>query len=182
MFAGHFGVAAAVKSKAQHLPLWSLLVSSQLLDIAFFGLFFMGTEGFGTPIIGGRGTVIHAEYSHSLIGALLLSLLAYAFAAHFWGKEKGTVIGLVTFSHWILDLLVHMPDLPIFPGNFGDLPLLGFGLWRFSIASLLIEGLLIIIGAILYLRFTVKSSNTKKVSLNGMIVVIFLMMSFIFGI
>jgi hypothetical protein len=44
MFAGHFGVAAIVKAKAPEVPLWSLLVSSQLMDLVFLPLSFAGVE------------------------------------------------------------------------------------------------------------------------------------------
>ncbi len=36
MFAGHFGLAAVVKAKSPKLPLWALMVSTQLLDVIFF--------------------------------------------------------------------------------------------------------------------------------------------------
>jgi hypothetical protein len=47
----------------------------------------------------------------------------------------GIVIGLVAASHWLLDLIVHRADLPILPGNIGNLPRLGFGLWRYPLVS-----------------------------------------------
>jgi hypothetical protein len=58
----------------------------------------------------------------------------------------------VVFSHWLLDLLVHRPDLPILPGNAGNLPLLGFGLWEYPVVSAIIEFILIFAGAYLYYR------------------------------
>ena len=61
-------------------------------------------------------------------------------------------IALVVFSHWILDLLVHRPDLPILPGNMGNLPLLGFGLWQIPIVSAILELILVLAGAYLYYR------------------------------
>jgi len=61
-------------------------------------------------------------------------------------------IGLVAFSHWILDVIVHRPDLPILPGNVGGLPLLGLGLWRFPTVSAFVELALVLVGAYLYHR------------------------------
>ncbi len=88
MFAGHFGVAAAVKSKAPELPLWSLIVSSQLLDIAYIPFSLAGIERMEPVGDGGYGNMmIYAFYTHSLVGALLLALLAAGFAGKFWGKE-----------------------------------------------------------------------------------------------
>lgn len=185
MFAGHFGVAAAVKGKAHSLPLWSLIISSQLLDIVFFPLYLMGIEKFGAPIQGGRGTVIHAEFSHSLIGAVLLSILAGLLAKKLWGKNSGFVIALVTFSHWIIDLIVHVPDLPILPGNLGGFDYLGFGLWQYPMISILLEGLLILVGAITYIWYVYQHSGSKwsqKSVLNASFVAVFLTLSFIFGV
>lgn len=185
MFAGHFGVAAVVKGKAKNLPLWSLIVSSQLLDIVFVPLSLIGLEGFGNQIEGGRGTVIYAEYSHSLLGAILLSIIAGVVATRYLGKQSGMVIGYVTFSHWIIDLIVHVPDLPILPGNLGDFPYLGFGFWQFPMLSLFLEGLLIIIGAFVYFRYAYRLSGEKRNSkgiLKGSLMALLLIVSFVFGI
>jgi hypothetical protein len=62
------------------------------------------------------------------------------------------IIAAVVFSHWVLDLLVHRPDLPILPGNAGNLPLLGFGLWQVPLISALAELALVLGGAYLYYR------------------------------
>lgn len=154
MFAGHFGLAAAVKGKAPEVPLWALMLSTQWLDIAFGPLLAAGVETM-QPIEGPGGYgrwVFHAYYTHSLAGALILSAVAGLAARRWWGKRGGTVVGGLAFSHWILDLLVHRGDLPILPGNLGNLPLLGFGLWRFPGVSIALEGALVVAGALLYAR------------------------------
>ena len=163
MFAGHFGVAAAIKSKAPELPLWSLLVSTQLLDIAFIPFTLAGVESMEPIGEGGYARmIIYAFYTHSLVGALLLSILAACLAGGFWGKKSGTIIGLVAFSHWILDLIVHRPDMPILPGNMGNFPLLGFGLWESVSVSILIEFLLIAAGSFFYFRYAIQTSSPKR--------------------
>jgi hypothetical protein len=156
MTAGHFGFAVGVKKWAPRLPLWALLLSTYWLDVIFIILFALGIEGFA-PVnpAGGNsygGMIIHAYYTHSLVGALLLSGAAGWLASRFWGKRSGWVITAVAFSHWLLDLLVHRPDLPVLPGNLGNLPLLGFGLWRFSVVSAVLELALILGGSYLYFR------------------------------
>lgn len=178
MFAGHFGIAASIKSKAPELPLWSLLVSTQLLDIAFFAFSFVGLERIEPLGDGGYAQVkIYAYYSHSLVGALLLSILAASIAWGFWGKNSGIIIGIVTFSHWILDLIVHRPDMPILPGNVGNLPLLGFGLWESVPASILLEFLLIASGSFFYFKYVLRSSpleQRRKAILAGCAMTLFL--------
>ncbi len=156
MTAGHFGLAAGIKKWAPRLPLWALLFSTYLLDVIFIILFALGIESFApaNPVGGSSygGMIIHAYYTHSLVGALLIAGVAGWLASIFWSRRSGLIITAVVFSHWLLDLLVHRPDLPILPGNIGNLPLLGFGLWRFSVISALLELALILGGSYLYFR------------------------------
>jgi membrane-bound metal-dependent hydrolase YbcI (DUF457 family) len=130
------------------------MLSTQLLDVIFVPLFVAGIETIqhvpGAPAYG--GSIIHANYTHSLVGALLIALAAGLLAARFWGTRGGWIIGGVVFSHWVLDLLVHRGDLPILPGNVGNLPTLGLGLWAMPAVSAALEGLLIVIGGFLYFR------------------------------
>lgn len=155
MIAGHFGLAAGVKAKAPHLPLWALMLATFWLDVIFIILFPFGIESLtqvdpAHPAYG--GALIHAYYTHSLVGALLIAAATGALAGRLWGQRGGIVIGAVVFSHWVLDLLVHRPDLPILPGNAGNLPLLGFGLWEIPVASAIVELALVLGGAYLYYR------------------------------
>jgi membrane-bound metal-dependent hydrolase YbcI (DUF457 family) len=154
MIAGHFGFAAAVKSRETATPLWVLMLATVWLDIVFVPLFLGGIETMQKVAGAGSygGHVIHADYTHSLVGAVLLSLVIGAPAAWAWGTRSGVVVGLVSFSHWLLDVVVHRGDLPLLPGNLGHLPTLGFGLWRSPAASAGVELILVIAGAALYWR------------------------------
>lgn len=156
MVAGHFGLAAAVKAKEPQVPLWSLMLATAWLDVLFVPLYIAGIERIEpAPGTGGTGYgegVIYADYTHSLVGALALGLLFGLIAAVPWGRRTGVVLGAVVFSHWVLDLLVHRGDMPILPGNFGDLPRLGFGLWQIPLAAAAAELALVAIGAVLYGR------------------------------
>jgi hypothetical protein len=152
MLAGHFGLAAAIKAKEPRLPLWALMLATFWLDVIFIILYPLGIEGL-TPIHPGYGgALIHAYYTHSLVGAILISAVTGWLASLLWGQRGGMIIGAVVFSHWLLDLLVHRPDLPILPGNAGNLPLLGLGLWDFPVISASLELILIFAGAYLYYR------------------------------
>ncbi len=156
MVAGHFGFAAGVKSGVPSAPLWALMLATQWLDIVFVPLYLLGIETIdpvdpANPNAYGGG-IIHAVYTHSLVGALVLALIAGGLAWGRWGRRVGAVIAAVVFSHWLLDLIVHRADLPILPGNAGGLPELGFGLWRYPVISALVELALVLIGAYLYHR------------------------------
>lgn len=156
MVAGHFGLAAGIKKLAPRLPLWSLLLATFFLDVVFIFFAAGGLERINPvdPINPNAygGSLIQAYYTHSLVGALLISAAAGLFAGWRWGKRGGYVIAGVVFSHWILDLIVHRPDLPILPGNLGNLPLLGFGLWQYPIVSAILELGLVISGTWFYYR------------------------------
>jgi hypothetical protein len=156
MFAGHFGLAAAAKSQAPTVPLWALMLSTQLLDVVFVGFNLAGLESYGAidpahPNAYG-GALINAAYTHSLVGALVIALVAGLLARVWWGSRGGLMIGAVVFSHWLLDLLVHRPDMPVLPGHADGLPLLGFGLWTMPTVSIAIEAVLVLVGAVLYWR------------------------------
>ena len=164
MTAGHFGFAAAVKSSAPKAPLWALMLSTYLLDFVFIFLVAFGLESFAPldPADPAYGqVVIHAYYSHSLLGAAMIAIIAGLLAGWAWDKRAGLVIGGVVFSHWLLDLIVHRPDLPILPGNIGNLPLLGFGLWQMPILSALVELAIVLGGAYLYYRSTRRASTAS---------------------
>lgn len=151
MVVGHFAVAAAVKAKEPKVPLWALMVSTHLIELLFMPLYLTGIETL-EPATEGTGAIIHANYTHSLLGALLAALVAGGLAWRAWGRRPGLVIFGVACSHWLLDLLVHRPDLPILPGNLGNLPLLGLGLWHWPLLSGGVEFLLILVGTVAYLR------------------------------
>jgi hypothetical protein len=160
MVAGHFGLAAGIKKIAPRLPLWSLLLATFFLDVVFIFFAAGGLEKINpvdpaNPNAYG-GSLIQAYYTHSLVGALLISAIAGLLAGRLWGKRGGYVIAGVVFSHWILDLILHRPDLPILPGNFGNLPLLGFGLWQYPTASAIVELALVIGGSWFYYRAAVQ--------------------------
>ncbi len=104
MVAGHFGLTVGIKKMAPRLPPWSLLIATFFLDVVFV---FFAAGGFEkinpvdptNPNAYG-GSLIHAYYTHSLVGALLLSAIAGLFAGRRWGKQGGYVIAGVVFSHW----------------------------------------------------------------------------------
>ncbi|HEY0251869.1 MAG TPA: hypothetical protein VGC41_10100 [Kofleriaceae bacterium] len=154
MIAGHFGFAAAVKGKETAAPLWGLMLACQWLDVVFVPLTAAGIEKI-VPVAGTTGgygdVVIYADYTHSLVGATLLSIILGALFARY-GRRTAIVIGLVSMSHWVLDILMHRQDMPILPGNAGNLPRLGFGLWRSHAASAVAELVLVVLGTLLYAR------------------------------
>jgi hypothetical protein len=165
MIAGHFGLAAGVKSVERPVPLWALMLATAWLDVVFVPLYAAGIETIEpAPDATGSygGGIIHADYTHSLVGALVLSAILGGGLGYLWGQRTGVVLGLVAFSHWILDLVVHRPDLPVLPGNLGDLTRLGFGLWQFPTAAMVVELAIVLLGSFFYWRAAREVGGTEK--------------------
>lgn len=180
MFAGHFGLGAAVKSRTKIVPLWAIMLSTQLLDVIFVPLLLTGVETIAPINSGGYGKlVIHADYSHSLLGSLLITLLAGLIASKYWGRSGGIIIASVVFSHWLLDIIVHRMDMPLLPGNYGDLPKIGFSLWVFPGISATVEFILIVVGGFLYFRSLLLNKGSSKfwTYVSGVTMLLFLLAS-----
>ena len=154
MFIGHYGPAFAAKPLVKPVPLWLLFVAVQWLDFCWSGLVLLGVEkvrivpGF-TPA--SNLDLYYMPYTHGLIGALALAA-GFAALALLFVRERRlaafAVIAGAVFSHWLLDLVVHVPDLPLFD----DHAKVGFGLWRWLWISLPLELALLAAGAIVYAR------------------------------
>jgi hypothetical protein len=164
VIAGHFGFAAIVKPRA---PLWALMLATVWLDVLFVPLLLLGVEtiapatGGSGPVQGYGGAIIYADYTHSLLGALVLSAAFGALIAWRWGRVAGLASGAVAFSHWLLDLPMHRHDMPLLPGNFGAFPRLGLGLWQWPTASALLELALVLAGTYLYWRAAVRTAQAQ---------------------
>lgn len=150
MFIGHYGVALGAHAIFPSAPLPTLMVATQALDIAWAGLVLADVEKVEirpgatatTPL-----DLHHMPYSHSLAGAIGISLLG-ALAAMLMGLGSSVAILVfaVAFSHWLLDLLVHDRTLIVFSRD----SKVGFGLWRNRPVSVAVEYALILAGILLY--------------------------------
>lgn len=154
---GHFGVAFAAKPLAPNAPLWVLLIASEMLDLLCFGFMALGIEKAAvTQTDATQGIRIltpgSVTWSHGLFMSVIWSALAAGIAYLFLRDRRASgMMGLVVFSHWVLDFIVHLPDLPVF---FAGSPLLGLGLWG-SGPGLIFSGILdiglLIAGIIVYI-------------------------------
>lgn len=183
MFIGHFGIGLGAKKAAPKVSLGTLFIASQFLDLLWPTFLLLGWENVKiqpgttkmTPL-----NFTHYPISHSLLMACVWGVLFGA--VYFLIKrqyKQSIVLGLCVVSHWVLDLIVHRPDLPLYPGNS---PLMGFGLWNFKILEIIVEGLIFIIGLTLYLRATKPKDKVGKYGFWGLILFLaFIHISNIFG-
>ena len=153
MFIGHYGPAFGAKAALRQIPLWVLFVAVQWMDVVWSVLVMLGIEK--VRIVPGlmQGSALdlyYMPYTHGIAGALALSALLGAIVALFFRENRRAVFWIVAacvFSHWILDLVVHKPDLWLYDGV-----KVGFGLWRWIWISLPLEIALLFAGAWLYAR------------------------------
>lgn len=178
MIAGHFGFASIVKSRERSAPLWALMLATVWLDVVFVPLFLAGLETAQPLHAGYGGLLIHANYTHSIVGMLALSAALGAMFLPRLGRRVAFVIALVSTSHWVLDLIVHRADMPVFPGNLGNLPNLGLGLWDHPGAAAFVELVLVAVGSIMYWRAALEVSaragrNGRLASISGAMIAAF---------
>lgn len=153
MFIGHYGPAFGAKAADRQIPLWVLFIAVQWLDVVWSVLVMLGVEKL--RIVPGLMAaspldLYYMPYTHGLFGALALSVLFGGVVALVMRRNRGRVFAIVAacvFSHWLLDLVVHRPDLWIYDGV-----KVGFGLWRWPWISLPLELTVLIAGAWIYVR------------------------------
>lgn len=127
MYAGHFAAAVTIRAKEPAVPFWGLLIGAGLLDLLFGPFVLFGIEHASvTPDVSPGFTLDYIDWSHSLVMAIVWSV---AYAALFLkrGRRVAAIMGLAVFSHFLLDLPMHAPDLALWPGSSVHL---GFGLWQ----------------------------------------------------
>jgi hypothetical protein len=155
MFIGHYGAAFGLKPLGKPVPLWVLFIAVQWLDFGWSLLVLAGIEK--VRIVPGFTEasaldLYYMPYTHGLGGALALSLLLGAIVAWCMGAARARVflvVAAASFSHWLLDLLVHVRDLPLYD----DTLKVGMGLWRHLWISLPLELVSLGLGAWLYARY-----------------------------
>lgn len=161
MFLGHFALGVATKKIAPAIPIWALLVAPQSMDLLFIPFVAIGIESY-EPAGYGHGH-LDILYTHSLVGAVIIAGIAYWIGNKFWHSSRGgLILGSLSFSHWIIDLLVHHADMPILPGNIGDFPMLGFGLWDYEYAIFAIEVMGALVAAFIYFQWASTAKTGQR--------------------
>ena len=166
MFIGHFGLAFAAKKVSKRGLLGTYIIGAQFLDLLWPMLLIRDIEHVSiepgntafTPL-----NFTYYPYSHSLLFALIWSI-AFGLLYFLLTKDKRTsiVVGVLVISHWILDLLTHRPDLPLSPWSNQKF---GLGLWNYPIATIVIEVIMFIGGAMLYIKATRAKNLSGNISL-----------------
>ncbi len=154
MLVGHYGPAFALKGAEKSIPLWVFFVSVQWMDVLWAVFVGFGIERFRV-VPGFTATnaldLYYMPLTHSLPGAAALSLVLGAIVAGFFRANRGRVLLIVAvavFSHWLIDLIVHVPDLALWDDSYK----VGFGLWNYFWLALTLEFAVLLAGAWYYTR------------------------------
>ena len=165
MFVGHYAAAVAAKTIRPVVPLWVLFVAVQLVDFAWAIFIMTGVEharfvpGF---VEASHLDLYHMPFTHSLVGALVWSV-AFGALYYVWKRGAGAlasaaIVALAVFSHWLTDLIVHVPDLPLLSGD----PKFGFGLWRDFWLSQSLEIGLLFLAVLAYVMTTTPKTRLGR--------------------
>lgn len=159
MFIGHYALGTAARgawnARPGHPSLGTCFLAVEWLDLVWPVMLLTGIER--VRIVPAENPFLHLgfvhyPYTHSLLAAAVWAAL---FAAVYrWRTGNGRAalwLGGGVLSHWLLDLIVHVPDLPLYPGSKVRL---GLGLWHSITGTLLVEGGLFVLGAAIYVRRT----------------------------
>lgn len=175
MVIGHYAVGMAAKKFAPRTSLGTLIAAGAFLDLLWPVLVLAGIEVVTitpgvtavTPL-----TFVSYPWSHSL---LMSGVWGALFAAGYFVARRympGTIaIGALVVSHWLLDFITHVPDMPLVPGGG---PRLGLGLWNSLPATMAVELILFAAGVITYLAATRSRDGIGRWGLAAMVLLMLL--------
>jgi membrane-bound metal-dependent hydrolase YbcI (DUF457 family) len=162
MFIGHYAVGFAAKRAAPGASLGVLIAAAGLADLLFPVFTLAGWEQ--VRIEPGATAVAPFAFIYPLSHSLLTGVgWAVLFAALYWVWTRymagAVTIALAVVSHWLLDLVTHRPDLPLYPGG---TTLAGLGLWNSVAGTVAVEGLLFVAGVWVYAAMTRPRDRTGR--------------------
>ena len=151
MFVGHLAVALGAKKVEPSIPLGAAVAAAFGIDLLWPILLLLGIESVRVSPGDTAFTNLAFEsypWSHSLLAVIGWSIIVGLIGQRLLGSRwAGMLLGGLVLSHWILDLITHRPDLPLWPGG----PMAGLGLWGSVPGTIVVEGGLLAIGLWLYL-------------------------------
>jgi len=165
MFIGHFAVGLAGRRLTPRVSLGTWFLSVQWLDLVWPLLLVAGLEH--VRIDPGNTAMTPLDFydypiTHSLAAALVWSLLfALIYYARRRDRAAAALLGAGVLSHWLLDAIVHRPDLPLWPGG----PMVGLGLWQSVPLTVTIETAMFAAGVFVYARATRPLDRTGRIAL-----------------
>jgi membrane-bound metal-dependent hydrolase YbcI (DUF457 family) len=154
MFVGHYALGFAAKRLAPRTNLGTLFAAPTLADLLWPVFLLLGWEQ--VRVVPNQNPFLVLVFDGYPLSHSLLTLIGWGVVFGFLyrvrtGYARGAaVIALLVVSHWVLDYITHRPDMPLYPGG----PQVGLGLWNSMVATLTVEGLMLMAGVGIYARVT----------------------------
>ena len=169
---GHCAMGLTAKRLAPEVPLVVLLFAAEILDVFAVAFGWAAIEG-GTSGI---------PWSHGLFMSVVWSAVAGLGVGYVCRSSRaGVVVGLVVFSHWVLDLISHpipfdsfswhrwqwsyghplAPDLPLL---FAGSPKVGLGLYNriSALEATVLEAVMLLVGSVAYVRYALNKKAVRQ--------------------
>jgi hypothetical protein len=161
VFVGHYGAAFLAKRAEPRAPLWALLLAVMWVDVmwAIFVLAGLERARLDPSLPGFPVALEHMPYTHSLVATVVWAAVAFLVARSALGLPPGVAValGAAVASHWLHDLPVHRPDLPLVWGE----PKLGLGLWNHPLPELALEVAWVLTTATVLVRSAAVDDTTR---------------------
>jgi hypothetical protein len=176
MFAGHVGAAMVIGRAETRVNLGVLVFAALFLDFALWLFVLLGWESVTIPpnFQATHQPQFVFPYSHGLLASIGWSVVAgfatfLAYPRLHQAKVRAAVlVAAAVFSHWLLDALVHAPELPIIGAGSAKV---GLGLWQSMPVALAVESVIALAGLYLFLS-RASLSVAKKFGLAALSVLI----------
>ena len=168
MFVGHYGISLALKGADRSVSLGILFLAVQFIDLLWVLFVLAGIEHF--QLVPGSTAANPFDFTfypftHSLLAAFLWSVVVYAGLRYLpipAGRDKrraALVVAVAVSSHFLLDVLVHSPDLPLVGSESTKI---GLGLWDHVVISYVLEVGILLGGLGIYIKRTRAKSRGGK--------------------
>ena len=154
MFAAHVGAALAIGRAERRVNVVVFVIAALLLDVLLWLFVLLGWESVTIPahFASTHQPAFVFPYSHGLLASIVWSALAGA-VAFLWApvrelkRRAAALVAAAVFSHWLLDVLVHVPELPLAGARSMKV---GLGLWQRMPVALVAEAAIVVAGLCLF--------------------------------
>jgi len=176
MFAGHIGAGLAIAHAERRVNVGAFIAAALLLDLLLWSFVLLGWES--VSISAAFASTHQPEfvfpYSHGLAASLAWSAVAGG-AAFIWYPPRhalrwraSALVVAAVWSHWLLDALVHRPELPLAGATS---PKVGLGLWQNMPVALGVEAAVVVAGLLVFMPGS-RLSRGKSLALASLTLII----------
>jgi hypothetical protein len=140
MFIGHFAVAYVLIRLFPGVSPIVPLLGVSFPDLLWPFMIFLGIEKVSidpSSPLQNRIKFTSYPFSHSLVLGILIACVLGLGLAYFVSSLAWAVFIVASASHWFLDAIVHLKDLPVL--GLGSDTKVGFGLWNHPKTAFIIE-------------------------------------------